>query len=93
MMDLIKTKYDLPADEADAINLLQNYDIIPRIRWCNKGHEMKMNIGKRNIRWICMKVGCRQTIGIRQGTFFEGNSLIIELKVFYLRLQVASYHL
>ena len=47
-MDVIKTKYDLLDDEAGAINLLQMYDIIPKIR-CSKGHEMKMNISQNKI--------------------------------------------
>lgn len=48
-MDVIKTKYDLLDDEAGAINLLQKYDIIPKIKWRSKGHEMKMNISQNKI--------------------------------------------
>lgn len=71
-MNPIKNKYDLPNNETDAINLLQKYDIIPKSKWCEKGHQMKLELGKKNIRWKCYKAKCRSGIGIRKGTFFEG---------------------
>lgn len=72
-MNLIKTRYDIPDSEEDAITLLQSYDIIPKVKWC-----------KTTTRWKSIYESDRcdgseshkQYIGIRQGTFYEGNLYI-----------------
>lgn len=66
--------WDLPQNEAQAIELLQGKAVLHEVRLCSKGHNMKLYVKKR-AQWACNKKGCRTSVGLRTGTWMENATL------------------
>jgi hypothetical protein len=66
--------WDLPAHEEDAIQFLQERQLLPSVKICRNGHEMKLTQGTQN-RWRCRKVNCQEAIGLRAGSWFSNTKL------------------
>lgn len=65
--------FNLPKTEEGAIGFLQEKGLLPKIRFCIKGHEMKL-VAKSRM-WMCYKKECMTRIKIRSGNFFENTRL------------------
>lgn len=76
--------FSLPSTEEEHIAFLREKGVLPPERLCPNGHEMNLSFGK-NIKWACMKSGCRTTVAIRTGTWFEGSRLpfVTSVRFFY----------
>jgi len=66
--------FDLPSTEEKAISLLQEKGVLPMVRYCAKGHEMILSVGK-DVRWQCMKKDCRTKVRMRVGNWLEGSRI------------------
>lgn len=82
-MDFIKLIRSINS-EKDAIQLFQKYEIIPHSRLCSKKHAMKLQLSKKNTRWVCKKRSCRSEVGLRKGTWFEGSTLSFETAAIFI---------
>ena len=64
--------WDLPTNEKDAIEFLQDRGLLHKTRSCRNGHQMKICHIKRPV-WKCHP--CKQQIGLRSGNWFKNTRL------------------
>ena len=64
--------FSLPRTEEDAIKLFQAKGILPKMRHCDQGHEMTLNVGGTHVRWRCNKRECRSDVSMRVGNWMAG---------------------
>uniref|UniRef100_A0A0K0DTT1 SPK domain-containing protein n=1 Tax=Strongyloides stercoralis TaxID=6248 RepID=A0A0K0DTT1_STRER len=60
--------WNLPTTEEEAIKLLMENGVLPKERYCQEGHLMKLYLDQR-VQWNCNQRSCRKKIGLRNGTW------------------------
>ena len=66
--------WNLSASEKDAVELLQEYGIIPNEHTCKNSHKMKLHFGKQTF-WTCYVKECNQHLVVRTGNWFEDSRI------------------
>ena len=72
MVNLIELSQMIPT-KAAAIVFLQQRALLHDQRNCSQGHSMTLSFHPD--RWRCHRSGCRESVGLRKGTWFEGSRL------------------
>jgi hypothetical protein len=70
--------WDLPSSETEAIEFLQERNVLPSMKFCPLGHEMKLYItASRAPFWSCRRQICRglASYSLRSGSWLENSRL------------------
>lgn len=73
-----------------AILFFQQHGIIHQNRMCSNNHAMTLSVGDRD-RWRCHIRGCREQIGIRQGTWLQGSKLPFRKIILFIYCWAREY--
>lgn len=81
----LKKLFSLVYNNESAIKFFQEHKILPEVKLCSNGHEMKLQIGNEKCpRWRCKSRRCRLDYDIRKDTWLQGSKIPLDTIIHFI---------
>ena len=77
--------------DLDAVEFFQTFNIIPKVKTCDKKHEMQLKIVNNCTKWVCFKKACNKSSSVRTNTWLEGSTLSLKSIILFIYSWAKEY--